>query len=89
MGTIAGSPQLISRGRANHPFPPSLRRADFATMDRKLESNSYTALSEFTYDASLIFNNCRQYNDPGSNCAFTSSPLRPLSPCPASSRPVK
>lgn len=39
-------------------------------MDRKLESNTYQSLEEFVYDADLIFKNCRQYNDPGSNCAY-------------------
>lgn len=37
-------------------------------MDRKLESNTYTNLVEFTDDAQRIFDNCRAYNDPGSNC---------------------
>lgn len=41
---------------------------DLATMDRKLESNTYNSLTEFLYDAKLIFDNCRAYNDSGSNC---------------------
>lgn len=40
---------------------------DLATMDRKLESNTYNSLTEFLYDAKLIFDNCRAYNDSGSN----------------------
>lgn len=41
-------------------------------MESKLEANSYETLDQFIYDAKLIFKNCRQYNDGGSNCA---SPL--------------
>lgn len=44
-------------------------------MDRKLESNTYTDLKEFTDDARRIFVNCRAYNDPGSNCKFRSYPV--------------
>ncbi|SGY99995.1 BQ5605_C034g11320 [Microbotryum silenes-dioicae] len=43
---------------------------DLATMENKLEANSYTVLADFLYDAKLIFDNCRQYNDNGSNCEF-------------------
>lgn len=45
------------------PFPP-----DLATMESKLEANTYNTLAEFIYDAKLIFSNCRAYNDLGSNC---------------------
>lgn len=31
-------------------------------MEYKLESNHYQDLEEFTRDAKLIFNNCRQFN---------------------------
>ncbi|KAM0747899.1 Bromodomain-containing protein [Meredithblackwellia eburnea MCA 4105] len=40
---------------------------DLATMDRKLEANNYETLDDFVADAKLIFANCRQYNDSGSN----------------------
>ncbi|GAA5960113.1 hypothetical protein JCM3765_002475 [Sporobolomyces pararoseus] len=40
---------------------------DFATMESKLEGNSYATLDQFIYDARLIFNNCRSYNDSQSN----------------------
>ncbi|GAA5986323.1 hypothetical protein JCM11641_002044 [Rhodosporidiobolus odoratus] len=40
---------------------------DLATMETKLEANSYDTLEKFLYDAKLVFNNCRQYNDSGSN----------------------
>ncbi|GAA5917130.1 hypothetical protein JCM8208_005474 [Rhodotorula glutinis] len=40
---------------------------DLATMESKLEANSYETLDQFIYDAKLIFKNCRQYNDGGSN----------------------
>ncbi|GAA5872816.1 hypothetical protein JCM16303_006842 [Sporobolomyces ruberrimus] len=40
---------------------------DFATMESKLEGNSYATLDQFIYDARLIFNNCRSYNDNQSN----------------------
>lgn len=37
-------------------------------MESKLEGNSYATLDQFIYDARLIFNNCRSYNDSQSNC---------------------
>ncbi|GAA6040622.1 hypothetical protein JCM8097_008073 [Rhodosporidiobolus ruineniae] len=40
---------------------------DLATMETKLESNVYDTLDKFLYDAKLIFNNCRAYNDAQSN----------------------
>ncbi|GAA5872374.1 hypothetical protein JCM8547_000912 [Rhodosporidiobolus lusitaniae] len=40
---------------------------DLATMETKLEANSYDTLDKFLYDAKLVFNNCRQYNDSQSN----------------------
>ncbi|GAA6009460.1 histone acetyltransferase GCN5 [Rhodotorula paludigena] len=40
---------------------------DFATMESKLEANSYETLEQFLHDAKLIFSNCRQYNDLQSN----------------------
>ncbi|KAM0789563.1 histone acetyltransferase [Microbotryomycetes sp. NB124-2] len=40
---------------------------DLATMENKLEANTYNNLAEFITDAKLIFSNCRQYNDSGSN----------------------
>ncbi|KAK4054154.1 histone acetyltransferase [Microbotryomycetes sp. JL201] len=40
---------------------------DLATMENKLEANTYNTLPEFIADAKLIFSNCRQYNDLGSN----------------------
>ncbi|GAA5821343.1 hypothetical protein JCM3770_006256 [Rhodotorula araucariae] len=40
---------------------------DLATMESKLEANSYETLEQFLHDAKLIFKNCRQYNDNGSN----------------------
>ncbi|GAA6060749.1 hypothetical protein JCM10212_003793 [Sporobolomyces blumeae] len=40
---------------------------DFATMESKLEANAYATLDAFIYDARLIFNNCRSYNDNQSN----------------------
>ncbi|BGO92302.1 hypothetical protein NBRC10512_007726 [Rhodotorula toruloides] len=40
---------------------------DLATMESKLEANSYETLDQFLHDARLIFANCRQYNDAQSN----------------------
>ncbi|BGP41000.1 histone acetyltransferase [Rhodotorula kratochvilovae] len=40
---------------------------DLATMESKLEANSYETLEQFLHDAKLVFKNCRQYNDNGSN----------------------
>ncbi|OQS00708.1 hypothetical protein THRCLA_05881 [Thraustotheca clavata] len=35
---------------------------DFAKIERKLKSNRYTHISEFTADVHLIFSNCMKYN---------------------------
>lgn len=40
--------------------------ADFSTMEHKLETNQYTNLDAFIYDAQLVFDNCRIYNPDGS-----------------------
>ncbi|BGP32977.1 histone acetyltransferase [Rhodotorula toruloides] len=40
---------------------------DLATIESKLEANSYETLDQFLHDARLIFANCRQYNDAQSN----------------------
>lgn len=36
---------------------------DLSTMESKLENDHYSTLEEFVYDARLIFNNCRKYNN--------------------------
>lgn len=51
--------------------------ADLATMETKLEANTYETLDQFVHDARLIFNNCRRYNDAGSNCTFAASESAP------------
>ena len=51
---------------------PRAPLADLATMENKLEANTYNTLAEFITDAKLIFSNCRAYNDVGSNCEFGS-----------------
>ncbi|KAI5477888.1 histone acetyltransferase Gcn5 [Pseudohyphozyma bogoriensis] len=48
---------------------------DLATMDSKLEANRYTTLDEFKYDAQLIFDNCRKYNDSSSNYSKNATKL--------------
>lgn len=37
---------------------------DLATMSKRLESEHYKSISEFTADLKLIADNCRKYNDP-------------------------
>ena len=37
---------------------------DLSTMSRRLESEHYKSISEFTADLKLIADNCRKYNDP-------------------------
>lgn len=49
---------------------PITTLTDLATMETKLEANTYETLDQFIHDARLIFNNCRRYNDAGSNCSF-------------------
>ncbi|ANZ76812.1 BA75_03386T0 [Komagataella pastoris] len=36
---------------------------DLSTMEMKLENDHYHTLEDFIYDATLIFNNCRSYNN--------------------------
>lgn len=36
---------------------------DLSTMDQKLEKDQYDNMDSFVYDARLIFNNCRKYNN--------------------------
>jgi histone acetyltransferase len=36
--------------------------ADLSTMEFKLDNNHYESVEQFVTDASLMFNNCRQYN---------------------------
>lgn len=47
---------------------------DLATMERKLDNKEYQDLESFIADMTLIFNNCRLYNDestPYFKCANT------------------
>lgn len=37
---------------------------DLATMNQKLNNNQYFSKSEFETDLNLIFDNCKQYNQP-------------------------
>lgn len=53
-------------------------------METKLEANTYETLDQFVHDARLIFNNCRRYNDAGSNCL--SGPFSALLGCSADAR---
>lgn len=68
---------------------PDSNLADLATMETKLEANTYETLDQFVHDARLIFNNCRRYNDAGSNCTFANcgrlSDLLPRAPLTDSS----
>lgn len=36
---------------------------DLSTMEQRLEADAYTSVEQFLYDARLIFNNCRSYNN--------------------------
>lgn len=36
---------------------------DLSTMEQRLEADSYKTMEEFVYDARLVFNNCRAYNN--------------------------
>ncbi|KAK9378548.1 uncharacterized protein V2V93DRAFT_388801 [Kockiozyma suomiensis] len=36
---------------------------DLSTMEQRLESDAYQSMEDFLYDARLIFNNCRSYNN--------------------------
>lgn len=36
---------------------------DLFTMEQRLEADAYATLEQFLYDARLIFNNCRKYNN--------------------------
>jgi histone acetyltransferase len=36
---------------------------DLSTMEQRLEADSYSTMEDFLYDARLVFNNCRSYNN--------------------------
>jgi len=38
---------------------------DLGTMSKKLEKHQYSTMESFARDVVLIFNNCRQFNPPG------------------------
>lgn len=38
---------------------------DFETMGKKLDKHQYATMEQFARDMFLVFNNCRQFNPPG------------------------
>lgn len=39
---------------------------DFQTLEANLNKGAYTTMRQFESDMRLVFNNCRQFNPPGS-----------------------
>ena len=39
---------------------------DMETINKRIKSNFYKSLDQFTADVKLMFENCKQYNDPAS-----------------------
>jgi Bromodomain len=54
--------QPVTEEEAPKYFEVVKRPMDLSTIRRKLESNLYTSLSDFSADARLMFDNCRTYN---------------------------
>ena len=48
---------LVDQSRSRQPF-----RADFSTMEHKLETGQYQNLDAFIADAQLVFDNAKVYN---------------------------
>lgn len=55
--------QPVSREEVPDYYEVIKEPMDLGTMEQKLESDKYEQMDDFIYDAKLIFNNCRSYNN--------------------------
>ncbi|KAK9492927.1 hypothetical protein V1508DRAFT_439432 [Lipomyces doorenjongii] len=55
--------QPVNKDEVNDYYQIIKEPMDLSTMEQRLESDAYQSMEDFVYDARLIFNNCRQYNN--------------------------
>lgn len=55
--------QPVSRKEVADYYEVIKEPMDLSTMEAKLEADKYSNMEEFVYDARLIFDNCRSYNN--------------------------
>ncbi|KAK9332737.1 hypothetical protein V1520DRAFT_324286 [Lipomyces starkeyi] len=55
--------QPVNKDEVNDYYQIIKEPMDLSTMEQRLESDAYQSMEDFIYDARLIFNNCRQYNN--------------------------
>lgn len=55
--------QPVNRDEVSDYYEVIKEPMDISTMESRLEADYYNGVEDFLYDARLIFNNCRQYNN--------------------------
>lgn len=55
--------QPVNRDEVPDYFDVIKEPMDLVTMESKLENDRYPSLQDFVYDARLVYNNCRSYNN--------------------------
>lgn len=55
--------QAVNRDEVPDYYEVIKEPMDLSTMEQRLEADSYKTMEEFVYDARLVFNNCRAYNN--------------------------
>lgn len=55
--------QPVSRDDVADYYEVIKEPMDLSTMEQRLEADAYSSVEQFLYDARLIFNNCRSYNN--------------------------
>ncbi|KAJ8099356.1 hypothetical protein POJ06DRAFT_133679 [Lipomyces tetrasporus] len=55
--------QPVNKDEVNDYYQIIKEPMDLSTMEQRLESDAYQSMEDFIYDARLIYNNCRQYNN--------------------------
>ncbi|KAK9369610.1 hypothetical protein V1509DRAFT_591190 [Lipomyces kononenkoae] len=55
--------QPVNKDEVNDYYTIIKEPMDLSTMEQRLESDVYHSMEDFLYDARLVFNNCRQYNN--------------------------
>lgn len=55
--------QPVNRDEVQDYYEVIKEPMDLSTMEQRLEADAYTSVEQFLYDARLIFNNCRSYNN--------------------------
>lgn len=55
--------QPVNRDEVTDYYEVIKEPMDLFTMETRLEADAYSTFEQFIYDARLIFNNCRKYNN--------------------------